>query len=378
MAVSSRRALRSGVTDLADTLDALCAAAIHAGVCSAAAVAVGDRGREIVRLGRGRTRAVPDAGEPIDGDAIFDLASLTKPLATAALAMTEVARGELDLAAPAHHWLSGLDPRITVAQLLGHASGSAPHVKLYEPLRRGERAGQPDARAALIAMAVAHPLEAVPGSSVRYSDLGYIALGAVVERAGGAPLEELFATRIAGPLALDVTRYASAAPWPRPVVATELDDRGLVSGVVHDENAAAAGGVCGHAGLFGSVGDVSRFAAAILAAATAARPTPFDPAIVRAFLATAATDAVATSWRLGWDTPATTPGVSHAGDRWPRDGGVGHLGFTGTSLWLDVRHGRWVALLTNRVHPARDRPAAARIKELRRAVGDAVIDALER
>ncbi|MCE9573903.1 MAG: beta-lactamase family protein [Deltaproteobacteria bacterium] len=332
------------MTDLDATLDALAAAAIAEGVCSAAAIAVGDHGREIVRLGRGLTRAVPDAGQPIDREAIFDLASLTKPMATAALAMTEVARGELDLAAPAHHWLGGLDPRITVAQLLGHGSGSAPHVKLYERLRRGDLAGAATARDALTAMA-------------------------------RAPLEARFAARISAPLGLAVTLYASPAPLPAPVVGTVLDDRGLVSGTVHDENAAAAGGVAGHAGLFGSVGDVSRFAAAIVDTVAEARATPFAPAIVRAFLATSA--APDTSWRLGWDTPSSVPGVSHAGDRWPRADGVGHLGFTGTSLWLDLRNRRWVALLTNRVHPSRDRPAAARIKELRRAVGDAVIAALD-
>ncbi|MBE7451046.1 MAG: serine hydrolase [Kofleriaceae bacterium] len=100
------------------------------------------------------------------------------------------------------------------------------------------------------------------------------------------------------------------------------------------------------------------------------------PAVVeRCFTAAAAPD---TSWRLGWDTPSATPGVSHAGDAWPRAHAVGHLGFTGTSLWLDWARGRWAVLLTNRVHPARDRPEAARIKELRREVGDLAWALLER
>jgi CubicO group peptidase (beta-lactamase class C family) len=362
------------VPGLDATLDALCATAIADGVCSAAAISVGDRGREIVRLGRGHTSTVPALGTPCDATAVFDLASLTKPIATAALAMTAVGRGELELAAPAARWLAGLDPRITVAHLLGHASGCAPHVKLYERLRRGDRAGQASARAALVAMAVDEPLEAAPGTAARYSDLGYIALGAIVERAAGAPLEALFEARIAGPLDLTATRFAGPVPWSAPVVATEVDERGLICGTVHDENAAAGGGVAGHAGLFGTVGEVAQFAAALAHAATASASPMFAPAVVQHFLATAA--APASSWRLGWDTPSTTPGVSHAGDRWPRTDSVGHLGFTGTSLWLDLRAQRWVALLTNRVHPARDRPAAARIKDLRRAVGDAVIAAL--
>jgi CubicO group peptidase (beta-lactamase class C family) len=96
--------------------------------------------------------------------------------------------------------------------------------------------------------------------------------------------------------------------------------------------------------------------------------------VVRRFVTEA--PAPDTTWRLGWDTPTTTPGISHAGDRWPRSGAVGHTGFTGTSLWLDLPRGRWVALLTNRVHPTRDGTADA-IKALRRAIGDAAVDLFE-
>jgi len=361
-------------------LDRLLADAIARGVCSAAAVAVGDAGREVLRLGRGLTRTVPDPGAPCDADAIYDLASLTKPIATAAIAMTLVGAGALDPGAGARRWLAPLDERITVAHLLGHAGGLTPHVKLYERLRAGDLAGQPSPRTALVQLAATHPLDAAPGERAAYSDLGYIALGAVLEAAGGAPLERLFADRVAGPLGLDATGYVdlstpagARAPWPAPVVATELDDRGLVAGEVHDENAHAAGGIAGHAGLFGPVADVSRFAAAIVAAAHD-EAGPLPAGAVRAFLTTAA--APDTSWRLGWDTPSDTPGVSHAGDLWPRTGAAGHLGFTGTALWLDLPNRRWIALLTNRVHPQRDRPAAAGIKDLRRAAGDAVVRAL--
>ena len=96
--------------------------------------------------------------------------------------------------------------------------------------------------------------------------------------------------------------------------------------------------------------------------------------MVQRFIGTAA--APDTTWRLGWDTPSLAPGVSHAGDRWPRTGAIGHTGFTGPSLWLDLPRGRWVALLTNRVHPTRHGTADA-IKALRRAVGDAVLEMLD-
>ncbi|HTJ42714.1 MAG TPA: serine hydrolase domain-containing protein [Kofleriaceae bacterium] len=359
---------------LDDELDALLQRAIARGIFTAASVAVGDAGSEIIRFGIGRTRAVPDAGEMCDSTAIFDLASLTKPIATAAIAMKLVARGALALDDLATRWIgargAALDPRITAEHLLGHGSGLPPHIKLYEQLRAGQRAGQATARDALIALAAAQPLEAAPGARAAYSDLGYALAGAMVEGAGGAPLEDLFAREIVGPLGLERTRYVDLTKpkiaWPTPVVATEVD---VPPGEVHDENAHAAGGVCGHAGLFGDAVDVSRFARAIIAAANG-DATIFEPQIVRTFLDTSA--GPSTTWRLGWDTPSRTPGVSNAGDAWPRNGGVGHLGFTGTSMWLDLPRRRWLVLLTNRVHPSRTRPEAALIKEIRRAAGDLV------
>jgi CubicO group peptidase (beta-lactamase class C family) len=133
--------------------------------------------------------------------------------------------------------------------------------------------------------------------------------------------------------------------------------------------------VCGHAGLFATIGDVARFAAALVDTASGTARGRLRPEIVQRFITTAA--APGTSWRLGWDTPSRTPGVSHAGERWPREHAIGHLGFTGTSLWLDLPRRRWVCLLGNRVHPTREGTTEP-IKALRRAVGDAVVVALDR
>jgi CubicO group peptidase (beta-lactamase class C family) len=196
-----------------------------------------------------------------------------------------------------------------------------------------------------------------------YSDLGYIVLGAVLEAAGGLPLSRLFERTVAGPLHL-AARYATTLV--EGAVATELDERGLVCGQVHDENAYEGGGMFGHAGLFASLDDVAKFAAAIVMPGSAFSPDRF-------FTEAPVPGA---SWRLGWDTPSHTPGVSAAGDRWPREHAVGHMGFTGTSIWLDLAHRRWVVLLTNRVHPTRFAGTADRIKSLRRSVHDAVVDAL--
>jgi CubicO group peptidase (beta-lactamase class C family) len=366
-------------------LHALIDAALERGVGSAAALSVGDAGVEVVRIALGKTRSVPDPGAPIGDTATFDVASLTKPMATAAIAMALVSEERLDLDASVQHWLPAVpDHRITVAHLLGHAAGYPAHRTIYERIWAGDLGGAATARQALIDLASAEPLESEPGAGSTYSDLGYITLGALCEQICGARLDELFEHLVAGPLRLHGAHFVDLtvpdAEHPHvatPIVATEIDARrGLVAGEVHDENSHAAGGITGHAGLFATIGDVARFAAAMLDLGAGHDREPFHGAVARHFFATAA--APGSSWRLGWDTPSATAGVSHAGDLWPRTGGIGHLGFTGTSLWLDLPRHRWVALLTNRVHPSRHGAAAAAIKELRRAVGDTVVRGLDR
>ncbi len=383
-------------------IEALVEAALAAELGSAVAVSVGDAGREVFRTVQGHTRRVPDVGAPVDEWTYFDLASLTKPMATAACAMVLAADDRLDLDAPVRRWISEAATTGTVRQLLGHAAGCAAHVEIFRVLAA---ASPPDPRAALVALAAAEPT-AMPGTAL-YSDLGYILLGEILARAAAQSLEEVFTELVVDPLALTARYVRRAYPAIEGAVATELDrldtdsvthtalptgaaalptraaapttrrgmGRGLVAGRVHDENAYFGGGVCGHAGVFGTLTDVARFAAAIVDSAGGLARGRFTPAIVQHFTGAAA--ASGTSWRLGWDTPSATPGVSHAGDRWPRTGGIGHLGFTGTSLWLDLPRRRWCALLTNRVHPTRHGGSAEAIKSLRRAVNDAAIAALD-
>ncbi|HET9621486.1 MAG TPA: serine hydrolase domain-containing protein [Kofleriaceae bacterium] len=343
---------------------ALIETALAGGLGSAAALSVGDAGREIVRLTRGTTRRVPTPGAPVDDATPFDVASLTKPMATAALAMVLAGDGALDLEAPVRRWFPAAATAGTVRHLLGHAAGCVAHVEFFRFL-------PPGSYAELIARAAGHPA-GPPGVATVYSDLGYLLLGAILERVADAPLADAVRSAVTEPLGLGGARYPGQARLVG-AVATELTDaRGLVEGLVHDENAHAGGGVCGHAGLFATIDDVARFAAAFIATAHGAPRGRWRPDVVQRFVTTAA--APATTWRLGWDTPSTQPGVSHAGDRWPRDGSIGHTGFTGTSLWLDLPRRRWVALLTNRVHPTRGGDSADAIKALRRAVGDAACD----
>ena len=350
-----------------DKIAALVEAALASGLGSAAAVSVGDAGVEVFRCVRGHTRRLPDLGAPISDSTLFDVASLTKPMSTVALAMTLVAEGKLELDAPIRRWLPDAASTGTVRHLLAHCAGYPAHVEIFRWLR-GARPADP--YAALLARAVSEPCEA-PGASAVYSDLGFLALGAIVERAGNQPLPVAFDRAIAGPLQLSA-RYA-----PQQIegaVATEIDERGLVRGLVHDENAYYGGRVCGHAGLFASIDDVAKFAAAIVTVANGVSRAGLAPEVVTHFLSDA--PVAGSAWRLGWDTPSPTPGVSQAGDRWPRAHAVGHTGFTGTSLWLDLPNRRWCALLVNRVHPTRFGTTAERIKTLRRAVNDAVIDEL--
>ncbi len=356
-----------------DLISRLLDDALGRGIASAAAVSVGDGGREVGRLVRGYARRLPTLGAPIDDEAWFDLASVTKPI-TAAGAMVLVGEGRLRLGDPIRRWLPDASSTGTVGDLLGHGAGCAAHVEVFRDLVKG---GIADPRAELVRRATREPA-GPPNVAAVYSDLGYIMVGAILERAAGAPLEDVYADLVAGPLGLGA-RYAAGGPI-EGAVATELDDahglgRGLVSGVVHDENAAYGGGVCGHAGLFGRIGDVARFAAAIVDTAAGAPRGRLRPEIVHRFATTAPVPGA--TWRLGWDTPSETPGVSHAGDRWPRTGALGHTGFTGTSLWLDLPRRRWVALLTNRVHPTRHGGSADWIKALRRAVHDAALDLLD-
>lgn len=281
------------------------------------------------------------------GETLFDIASLTKPLSTATLAMMAVEAGALSLDDRPR-------PDVTVAQIWSHSSG----------LPAWKRLG--DTRDEVLRAVAAEPLESPPGTVARYSDLGFILLGATVERALGQPLDEAFAARIARPLGVGTTFHPRDAAACAP---TEGDLRG----VVHDENARAMGGVAGHAGLFSTARDVSRLAHSLVAAwhgvRSATVPRLLPPARVRQLWTPSGVPG--STWCLGWDRPS--PAHSSAGTRWPRDG-VGHLGFTGCSLWIDPPRGRWVVLLSNRVHPTRANEA---IKAFRPALHDAIVAALD-
>ncbi len=344
----------------------------------------GDHCRDVETFAFGRTQTHPaGAGAPVTPETVYDVASVTKPVATTAILMKLVAAGRVDLDTRARSLLPELcaagSEEITLRQLAGHASGLPAHRCFYERLVRGERMGAPSAREAILRMAGATALEYRPGAKAVYSDLGFMLLGFFLERATGERLDALTSRLVTEPLGMSATRFVDLdaeppAPRPSPVAPTELcPRRGLVVGEVHDDNAHAAGGVLGHAGLFSTAADLGRFSREMIAAARGEKSS-FDRDVVREFFsARAAPD---TSRVLGWDTPSDPPVISHAGDLWPRDG-VGHLGFTGCSIWLDPRGGRYVVLLTNSVHFGRD-DIRLRLRAFRRDVMDAVVRRLDR
>lgn len=270
-------------------------------------------------------------------DTPFDIASLTKPLATVTLTMQALEARKLTLEDPVR-------PGVTIRHLLTHSSG----LPAWKKLAPGED---------LRVMPLAYPT----GTKSVYSDLGFILLGDVLEAANGnMSLTELFDDCVAERVGIETSyehdRAAEAAPC-----------EGL-RGVVHDDNARAMGGAAGHAGLFSTARDVATLTTELMRCASG-QPGLVRPETVRQFWTGAGVPG--STWCLGWDRPSATG--SQAGGRWPRDG-VGHLGFTGCSVWVDLPRGRTVALLSNRVEPTR---ANERIKLFRPELHDAIVAALD-
>lgn len=306
----------------------------------------------------GRLSYASDA-PPATVETLFDLASLTKVIATTSLVMQQVGRGRLAIDTSVRTLLpewSG-DHGVTVGHLLDHSSGLPAHVRLWETVA--------DA-AAMRRAVMAVPLDRAVGASSVYSDVGFMVLGFALEAAVGQPLDVQW--RGLWPHGLPFLDFAPATHlWPS-VAPTEDDPwRGRVlQGEVHDENAALLGGVAAHAGLFGAVEAVGRFAAAVLQTFHADTWLGTPP-LMRTFAARRSVPG--SSRALGWDTMLPT---SSCGTRlFPT--AIGHTGFTGTSLWIDWERDLYVVLLTNRVHPTRTND---RFPPMRARIHDAVVEDL--
>lgn len=315
---------------------------------------------------------------------VFDLASLTKVMVTTSMAMllydkgranrspVQQVRGVLDLDAFLGDILPGFvigmehglrRERVTIRMLLAHSSGLPGYGRLFE------RHHMPEG----MLRAVLHvPLETPPGTRAEYSDIGFILLGKALEVLAGDLMVGFFSREIASPLGLETARFCLPDDWRPHIPPTEEDRvyrRRVIQGEVQDENCHALGGVAGHAGLFSHTLDVLRFAACILAEGrTAHGKQLFQPETVRLF-ATRQNEPPGTTRALGWDTPS----VQSSSGRYFSPTSIGHLGYAGTSLWIDPERRLAVALLTNRTWPDRSNNA---IQEVRPAFHDAVAEAI--
>ncbi len=304
-----------------------------------------------------------DAGAPpVRDDTVYDLASLTKVLSTGALLMREIERGSIALDDALPRLLPGCrNPAmasITVEDLLAHCAGFPAYHPFYSTLQ-GEDAFE--------AGICATPLAYVPRSQSIYSDLGFILLGIMLGR--GVALQQRFDAMWAQMATGEELQFLPPKRWRSRTAPTEQDPwrQRLLVAEVHDENAAALGGVAGHAGLFGTAPAVGAFARHVLQVLNG-RTGAFSATSLRRFVARR--EGIPGSSRaLAWDTMRPT---SSCGTRMSA-AAFGHTGFTGTSLWLDPATGVYVVLLTNRVHPTRDND---RIQQVRPAVHDAVMGEL--
>ncbi|MBI4885722.1 MAG: beta-lactamase family protein, partial [Acidobacteria bacterium] len=334
--------------------------AVEARAFPAAVAEVGDATGPRWRAPFGRL-TFDDHAPPAAEDTVFDLASLTKVLATTPFAMLQAERGviSLDDAVRDHvpAWSSPDRAGVTVRDLLSHCSGLPGWLPLFQTCR---------GRAAFEHAICSLPLEYAPATRAVYSDLGFILLGVLLE--GDSTIEARFTALRAQMGLVEDLQFFPPPQWRARTAPTEVDPwRGrLLAGEVHDENASALGGAAGHAGLFGTAAAVGQYARHLLQILDG-RLGAFQRATLEAFIARRE-EIPGSSRALGWDTMLP---FSSCGTRMSTRA-FGHTGFTGTSLWLDPDRGVYAVLLTNRVHPTRANQA---ITQVRPAFHDAVFDA---
>jgi CubicO group peptidase (beta-lactamase class C family) len=284
-----------------------------------------------------------EQGSPqVTVESIFDLASVTKVVATTSMAMILYERGLLDLDAPLVGVLPelvGEDPlrrEVTFHMLLAHSSGLPAHEKIYlHATSKNE----------FLREAFAVPLKNAPGTHAEYSDIGFILLGVALERIAEESLDRFCQREVFGPLAMLHTAFNPPAAW-KPQIPPTVDDqtfrKRIIQGEVQDENASAMGGVAGHAGLFSTAQDLATLAHVLLGGGS-----PIFRRETLALFTRREPSPPGTSRALGWDTPSSP---SQSG-KYFSQASFGHLGYTGTSLWIDPERQLSVTMLTNRTWP---------------------------
>ncbi len=310
--------------------------------------------------------------KPVTTDAIFDLASLTKPLATALLACVLVQDGKLSLKTclgdVLHHLVPASKASITMDMLLRHTSGLPAYKPFFMEISHEEKSG----RDSLRTLVMAEPLEAAPGTRQQYSDLGYILLAWVLEEITGLGLDQAVRKKLHEPLGVG-NLFFMDVPSSREKLSSRLfvsnQDcpwrKKIITGEVDDENAWVAGGIEGHAGLFGDAVSVYVMCREILNTLKGREDTLFDPLVLQRFVQKYPGQEMV----AGFDTPriSGSSAGSHVSSL-----AIGHLGFTGTSFWIDPDSELVAVLLTNRTHPSRSNE---KIKEFRPVIHDCIFSA---
>lgn len=339
---------------VASAIDPIVESAIASGKMPGCVVVVGRHDEILFEKAYG-SRSLKPERSPMKLDTVFDLASLTKPTATATSVMILAERGKIDLDARASTYIPELAalPPFTVRQLLVHTSGLP--------------AGTPMSdwstdRAHVLRRIAALKLRSQPGEQFSYSDVGFVVLQEIVERTSGRPLASFAAEEIFAPLGMTETGYLPKDELRARAAPTEQRDGGFMQGEVHDPRAFALGGVAGHAGVFSTARDMSRFAETMLAHGVVKPPQPRGLGIApvtahanaslfgeKTFASMITRHETSKGGRaLGWDVDSTyathkSPLLSHAA--------FGHGGYTGTALWIDPERDLFVLFLSNRVHP---------------------------
>lgn len=348
-----------GSQKMSALLDPILERSVAAGDIPGAVLLVGHNGRIVYRKAYG-ARALEPMREPMTVNTIFDLASLTKCIATTTSMMKLVEEGRVRLNDPVAAYLPEFAQNgkqdITIRDLLTHYSGLGPDLDLQTHW---------NGRDAAFAMAMAQTPANPPGLQFVYSDINFEVLGFVVEKVSGEPLNEFAERHIFIPLQMTHTRFLPPNEWLPRIAPTQYDEQGkMLRGVVHDPTARRMGGVAGHAGLFSTADDLSRFAQSLLSGFNV-----LSPAIVEKMSTPQQPPNAASLRGLGWDIDS--PFSSNRGELLPV-GSFGHTGFTGTSLWIDPVTDTYIILLTNAVHPR----GGKSVVSLRSRVATAVVQGL--
>ena len=341
-------------------LDAIVQSAVDQGKMPGAVVIVGHNGAVVYRKAFG-LRSIEPVREQMTLDTIFDLASLTKCIATTTAMMQLIDSGRVRLNDPVSAYLPWFaengKSQITVRELMTHYSGLAPDLDLKQPWQGRDTA--------LKMIMEAKPVNP-PGTRFVYSDINFETLGLIVEKIAGMPLNQYAEKHIFAPLGMTSTGFLPPEKWMPRIAPTEYDENGrMLRGIVHDPTARRMGGVAGHAGLFSTADDLAKFAQQLLNGHTILSRSAVEK------MSTPQQAANAASLRgLGWDIDS--PFASNRGEFLPV-GSFGHTGFTGTSLWIDPTTDSYIILLTNAVHPIGE----GSVISLRARLATAVVHSLD-